>query len=67
MTQSLVGDSSGRRYGLGDPLAVKLVDVQPSLGRLDLQLGARPGARQRDSPKGKRGARDGRGAKRSRR
>jgi len=67
MTQSLVGDSSGRRYALGDPLAVKLVDVQPSLGRLDLQLGARPGARQRDSTKGKRGARDSRGTKRSRR
>jgi ribonuclease R len=41
IAQALVGDRSGRRFTLGDPLAVKLVDVQPSLGRLDLQLAKR--------------------------
>jgi ribonuclease R len=38
VAQALVGDRSGRRFGLGDQLAVTLVEVQPSQGRLDLRL-----------------------------
>ncbi|MCZ6710917.1 MAG: ribonuclease R [Gammaproteobacteria bacterium] len=38
IAQALVGDRSGRRFGLGDQLAVTLVEVQPSQGRLDLRL-----------------------------
>ena len=43
-TLALVGEGSGRRFGLGDSLAVQLVDVEPALGRLDLALAPRPGA-----------------------
>lgn len=35
---SLVGDRSGRRFGLGDRLRVRVVDVQPAVGRIDLEL-----------------------------
>jgi ribonuclease R len=35
---SLVGDRSGRRFGLGDRLRVRLVDVQPAVGKVDLVL-----------------------------
>ena len=45
--QVMVGDRSGKRFGLGDRLAVKLVDVQPSLGRLELQLEQRPTSKTR--------------------
>ncbi len=37
-TLALVGERSNRRFGLGDHLTVRLVDVQPALGRLDLEL-----------------------------
>ncbi len=37
-TLALVGERSGRRFGLGDHIDVRLVDVQPPLGRLDLEL-----------------------------
>jgi ribonuclease R len=37
-SQMLVGDRSGRRFGLGDALRVKLVDVQPAVGKIDLDL-----------------------------
>jgi len=54
VAQALVGDRSGRRFALGDRLEVRLVEVQPSLGRLDLQLAhAKPGA----SSTGRRGKR----------
>jgi ribonuclease R len=66
MAQALVGDRSGRRFGLGDPLAVKLVDVQPSLGRLDLQLADRPTPSAR-SKQQRRGGTKRSGSKRSRR
>lgn len=35
---NLVGDRSGRRFGLGDRLRVRVVDVQPAVGRIDLEL-----------------------------
>lgn len=35
---SLVGERSGRRFGLGDRLLVTLLDAQPAQGRLDLVL-----------------------------
>jgi ribonuclease R len=38
---SLVGDRSGRRFGLGDRLRVRLVDVQPAAGKIDLVLAAK--------------------------
>ncbi|MGA1370242.1 MAG: ribonuclease R [Pseudomonadales bacterium] len=41
---SLVGDRSGRRFGLGDRLRVRVLDVQPSAGRIDLELVAGSGA-----------------------
>jgi len=42
---SLVGDRSGRRFGLGDRLRVRLVDVQPSVGKIDLVLVGDSGGR----------------------
>ena len=35
---ALVGERSGRRFTLGDPLSVVLVDVVPEEGKLDLRL-----------------------------
>jgi len=44
---SLVGDRSGRRFGLGDRMRVRLVDVQPAMGKVDLLLvGNGPGKRE---------------------
>ncbi len=37
-SMTLVGDRSGRRFGLGDELRVRLVDVQPAVGKVDLEL-----------------------------
>ena len=37
-SMSLVGERSGRRFGLGDALRVQLMDVQPAQGKLDLAL-----------------------------
>jgi ribonuclease R len=58
---SLVGDRSGRRFGLGDRLRVRLVDVQPSAGKIDLVLvggaGGKSGRKDRDraiAPTGRR-------------
>ncbi|MDH3644387.1 MAG: VacB/RNase II family 3'-5' exoribonuclease, partial [Gammaproteobacteria bacterium] len=64
--QALVGDRSGRRFALGDEFQVKLVDVQPSRGRLDLQLTKRAGGKRGDAKHG--GAKRARsGSKRARR
>ena len=41
-SMSLVGESSGARFTLGDELEVRLTDVQPELGRLDLALANAP-------------------------
>ncbi|MDE0063086.1 MAG: ribonuclease R [Gammaproteobacteria bacterium] len=41
-SMSLVGESSGARFTLGDELEVRLTDVQPELGRLDLVLASAP-------------------------
>ena len=41
-SMSLVGESSGARFTLGDELEVRLTDVQPELGRLDLVLANAP-------------------------
>ena len=35
---SLVGEKTGRRFGLGDSLSVRIVDVDPPQGRIDLEL-----------------------------
>jgi ribonuclease R len=61
---SLVGDRSGRRFGLGDRLRVRLVAVQPAVGKVDLTLvgnGKKKGA---DGNSGQTGVRktDGKGA-----
>ena len=37
-SMTLVGEKSGRRFGLGDALRVRLVDVQPAVGKVDLLL-----------------------------
>ncbi len=37
-SMTLVGDRSGRRFGLGDELEVRLVEVQPAVGKVDLEL-----------------------------
>lgn len=37
-SMTLVGEKSGRRFGLGDELRVRLVDVQPAVGKVDLVL-----------------------------
>ena len=41
-SMSLVGESSGARFTLGDKLEVRLTNVQPELGRLDLVLANAP-------------------------
>ncbi|MEQ8858778.1 MAG: ribonuclease R [Pseudomonadales bacterium] len=65
-SMTLVGDSSGRRFGLGDALRVKLVDVQPAVGKVDLvpvsgggrgKGGNRGDGRQSQGQKRKRGKR----------
>lgn len=40
-SMTLAGDRSGRRFGLGDELRVKLVSVQPAVGKVDLELVSR--------------------------
>ena len=42
----LVGEATGATYRLGQQLQVRLVGVQPELGRLDLELAERPGGSQ---------------------
>jgi ribonuclease R len=37
-TASLVGERSGQRFSLGDSLKVRIVDVDPPQGRIDLRL-----------------------------
>ena len=34
---SLVGERSGRRFGLGDRFQVRLLEARPALGKLDLE------------------------------
>lgn len=46
-SMSLVGESSGARFTLGDELDVRLTKVQPELGRLDLVLANAPMRRRR--------------------
>ena len=55
-SMSLVGERSGARFTLGDELEVRLSNVQPELGRLDLVLANAPrrrrGGRGRGAPRG---------------
>jgi ribonuclease R len=44
---TLVGDRSGRRFGIGDELQVQLVEVQPAVGKVDLQLVRKGGGKAR--------------------
>ncbi|MEQ8484482.1 MAG: ribonuclease R [Pseudomonadales bacterium] len=61
----LVGDRSGRRFGLGDELRVTLQEVQPAVGKVDLTLTAGKSGGNAD---GKRGGKSGgRGGQRRRR
>jgi ribonuclease R len=57
-SMTLVGDRSGRRFGLGDALRVRLVDVQPAVGKIDLELvsgsGRSSGAKRAAGGKGSR-------------
>ncbi|MBX3707197.1 MAG: ribonuclease R [Pseudomonadales bacterium] len=68
---SLVGDRSGRRFGLGDRLRVRLVDVQPALGKVDLLLAgtakssADRGKSERSNGRHEKGGRQEKGGKRS--
>jgi len=62
---SLVGDRSGRRFGLGDRLRVRLVDVQPAVGKIDLVLVGN-GARQAGTRHGRRDGGGRRGRERPR-
>ena len=54
-SMSLVGENSGARFTLGDELEVRLTNVQPELGRLDLVLASAPkqGRRGRESGRGR--------------
>jgi ribonuclease R len=54
-SMTLVGDRSGRRFGLGDSLKVKLVDVQPAAGKVDLVLVAKSSDGERRPRRRKRG------------
>ncbi|MEM1232248.1 MAG: ribonuclease R [Pseudomonadota bacterium] len=38
LSQSLVGERSGRRFSLGDELKVRLISVNPPRGRMELKL-----------------------------
>jgi len=51
---SLVGERSGRSFSMGDELQVKLIDVQPALGRVNLELLGDGGTSRRGSRKGRR-------------
>ena len=53
---SLVGERSGKSFAMGDELQVKLLDVQPSLGRINLELlqTAGPTGNRRRSSTGRR-------------
>lgn len=53
---ALVGESSGRRFSLGDKLRVIVVEIEPPQGKIDLQL-AEPGRRRKSSGKSRRGRR----------
>ena len=61
-SMSLVGESSGARFTLGDELEVRLTDVQPELGRIDLVLANAPlrgrGRRGRKSHRGRDNSRN---------
>lgn len=52
---SLVGERSGRRFGLGDRLQVTLQDAQPALGKLDLVLTANSETKSKQSGASKAG------------
>jgi ribonuclease R len=56
-TASLIGEKSGRRFRLGDTLEVRVVDVDPPQGKIDLRLPVGDGgaARKRRTVKGRRG------------
>ncbi len=41
----MVGETTGVSYRLGEPVQVRLVGVQPELGRLNLELAQSPGGR----------------------
>ena len=70
---TLVGDRSGRRFGIGDELKVQLVEVQPAVGKVDLALvkkaasgaGAGAGAGGRGKRKGSRSRGRGKTGRRS--
>ena len=53
---ALVGESSGRRFALGDKLRGVVIEIEPPQGRIDLQL-AQPGPRRKSSRKSRRGRR----------
>ena len=40
-TQALVGERSGRAFGLGDKLDVVIRDIEPPQGKIDLELARR--------------------------
>jgi ribonuclease R len=56
---TLIGDRSGRRFGLGDELRVTLREVQPAVGKVDLVL-AEPASKRRGR-RGRSGHRRGGG------
>lgn len=66
---ALVGERSGRRFSLGDPLSVVLVDVVPEEGKLDLRLDpAKPAGSKggrKDQAAAKKGGKAGKGGGRS--
>ncbi|MEM9622610.1 MAG: ribonuclease R [Pseudomonadota bacterium] len=52
---SLVGERSGRRFSLGDPLQVVITDIEPAQGRINLELaGSGPSGGRSSSGRGKR-------------
>lgn len=53
---ALVGESSGRRFSLGDKLRVIVAEIEPPQGKIDLQL-VEPGRRRKSSGKSRRGRR----------
>ncbi len=61
---ALVGETSGRRYRLGDPIAVRVERIDRLRGRVDLVLADAPEPRPRPARGGKEGG-SARGARRS--
>ena len=59
-SMSLVGETNGRRYVMGDKLRVRVQSVEPSQGKIELLLEDNPGGKKQPGNRGARGRGKGR-------